>query len=64
VSANAAFVAVAPYAAKSPSRPGSCRGTHQSAFAAVAANELPLLAEMLRSLMRALNDALDIRRPT
>lgn len=59
VSANAAFVAVAPYAAKVPFETWIVPRTHQSAFAAVAANELPLLASLLRSLMRAIDDALD-----
>ena len=59
VSSNAAFVAVEPYAAKVPFETWIVPRSHQSAFAGVAANELPLLAEMLRSLMRAIDDALD-----
>lgn len=59
VSANASFVAVSPYAAKTPFETWIVPRRHQSAFATVAANDLPLLAELLQTLMRALNAALD-----
>ncbi len=59
VSANADFVALAPYAAKTPFETWIVPRAHQSAFAEVAANRLPLLAELLQTLTRALNAALD-----
>ena len=59
VSANEAFVSVAPYAAKVPFETWIVPRRHQSSAAEVATNELPLLAELLRSLMRAIDDALD-----
>jgi len=59
VSANASFVAVAPYAAKVPFETWIVPRSHDSAFASVAANELPLLAELLQGVVRALEQALD-----
>jgi UDPglucose--hexose-1-phosphate uridylyltransferase len=59
VSANAAFVAIAPYAAKVPFETWVVPRQHQSAFATAPANELPLLADSLQTLTRALNAALD-----
>jgi UDPglucose--hexose-1-phosphate uridylyltransferase len=59
VSANAEFVVLAPYAAKTPFETWIVPRVHQSAYAEVAANRLPLLAELLRTLTRALNAALD-----
>ena len=59
VSANEAFVAVTPYASKTPFETWILPRAHESAFATVAANRLPLLTELLQTLMRALNDALE-----
>ncbi len=59
VSANAAFVAVAPYAAHTPFETWIVPRKHQSAFASVTANSLPLLAELLQTLVRGINSALE-----
>ncbi len=59
VSTNAAFVALVPYAAKTPFETWIMPRSHESAFADVAANRLPLLADLLQTLTRALNAALD-----
>lgn len=56
---NDAFVAVAPYAAKTPFETWILPREHASAFTGVAANTLPLLAGLLQTVVRALNDALD-----
>lgn len=59
VTANEAFVAIAPYAAKTPFETWVLPRAHDSAYTQVAANSLPLLAALLQTVVRALNDALD-----
>ncbi len=59
VTVNEAYVAIAPYAAKTPFETWILPRAHESAFTAVAANTLPLLADLLQTVVRALNDALD-----
>ena len=59
VTSNAAFVALAPYAAKTPFETWILPRKHQSAFATLAGNELPALAELLQTVTRALEVALD-----
>ncbi|MEJ2357428.1 MAG: DUF4921 family protein [Deinococcales bacterium] len=59
VTHNEAFVAIAPYAAKTPFETWILPREHDSAFTAVAANTLPLLADLLQTVVRGLNDALD-----
>ncbi|MEJ2666607.1 MAG: galactose-1-phosphate uridylyltransferase [Deinococcales bacterium] len=59
VSHNEAYVAIAPYAAKTPFETWILPRAHASAYTAVAANTLPLLADILQTVVRALNDALD-----
>lgn len=59
VSANAEFVAVAPFASKTPFETWILPRRHASGFAAVPANHLRLLADILQGVLRALNDALD-----
>jgi UDPglucose--hexose-1-phosphate uridylyltransferase len=59
VSANEAYVAFAPFAAKSPFETWVMPRDHQSAFQQVAANHLPLLADLLRTVLEALDAALD-----
>ncbi len=56
---NEAFVAIAPFAAKTPFETWILPRDHDSAFTGVASNTLPLLAELLQTVVRALNDALD-----
>ena len=59
VTANEGFVALAPFAAKTPFETWVLPRRHGSSFAAVAANHLPLLADILQGVLRALNYALD-----
>jgi UDPglucose--hexose-1-phosphate uridylyltransferase len=59
VSANEAFVAIAPYASKTPFETWILPRVHDSAFTAVAVNTLPALADLLQTVVRALNTALD-----
>jgi len=59
VTSNGGFVAVAPYAAKTPFETWIVPRRHQSAFASLAGNDLPLLAALLQALTRALHVALD-----
>lgn len=59
VSQNGEFVALAPYAAKTPFETWIVPRRHESAFAAVTSNTLPKLAEMLQTVVAALNTALD-----
>jgi UDPglucose--hexose-1-phosphate uridylyltransferase len=59
VSHNAGFVAVAPYAAKTPFETWILPRRHDSAFTAVASNTLAQLGELLQGVVRALNAALD-----
>lgn len=59
VTSNAEFVAIAPFASKTPFETWILPRRHASAFADVPANHLPLLADILQGVLRALNDALD-----
>lgn len=59
VTQNDEFVALAPYAAKTPFETWILPKRHGSAYAGVAANALPFLADILQTVLRALNVALD-----
>jgi UDPglucose--hexose-1-phosphate uridylyltransferase len=59
VTSNAEFVAIAPFASKTPFETWILPRRHASAFTDVPANHLPLLADILQGVLRALNDALD-----
>lgn len=59
VTQNDAYVALAPFASKTPFETWILPRHHASAFSSVAANTLPALAELLQVVVRALNDALD-----
>lgn len=59
VTHNASFVALAPYAAKSPFETWILPRRHDSAFSAVASNTLAQLADILQSVARAVNVALN-----
>ena len=56
---NDEFVAVAPFASKTPFETWIFPRRHSSSFASVAANNLPHLAEILQLVIRGINDALD-----
>lgn len=56
---NEAFVAISPYAAKTPFETWVIPRQHQSSYSGAAVNLLPHLAEMLQALVRGLADALD-----
>ncbi len=59
LTANEEFVALAPYAAKTPFETWILPRRHASGYAGVAANHLPMLADILQDVLRALNYALD-----
>lgn len=59
VSQNAGFAAIAPYAAKTPFETWIVPREHDSAFAAVSANALDDLADMLQTVVSSLRTALD-----
>jgi len=59
VTYNDEFVALAPFASRTPFETWILPRRHGSAYAGVAANTLPLLADILQAVTRALNDALD-----
>lgn len=59
VTQNESFVAFAPFASKTPFETWILPRQHNSSFAAVAANSLPELADILQVLVRGLGDALD-----
>jgi UDPglucose--hexose-1-phosphate uridylyltransferase len=59
VSYNPAFVAFAPYASKTPFETWILPRHHSSGFTNIASNALPLLANLLQTVVRALNAALD-----
>lgn len=59
VTHNDSYVAIAPYAAKTPFETWILPRDHDSAFTDVASNTLPQLADILQTVVRALNDALD-----
>ena len=56
---NQGFVAIAPYASKTPFETWILPRQHDSGFTGLASNTLPLLAEMLQTVTRAFNAALD-----
>ena len=59
VTLNDEFVALAPFAAKTPFETWILPRRHGSGYAGVPANTLPQLAAILQVVLRALNDALD-----
>ncbi len=59
VTQNDAYVALAPFASKTPFETWILPRHHGSSFSTVASNTLPALAELLRAVVRAINDALD-----
>ena len=59
ISHNEAFLAFAPYASKTPFEVWILPREHKSAFAGVTANTLPLLGDILRSILGAINSALN-----
>lgn len=59
VSSNEHFVAIAPYASKTPFETWILPRQHASGFSALTATALPSLAEMLQAVLRAMNGALD-----
>jgi UDPglucose--hexose-1-phosphate uridylyltransferase len=59
VTYNEEFVALAPFASKTPFETWILPRRHGSAYAGVAANTLPLLADIVQAVTRALNAALD-----
>lgn len=59
VTENDAFVALAPFASKTPFETWILPKAHASSYTGVAANSLPLLADLLQVVVRSLNDALD-----
>ncbi|MFA5595612.1 MAG: DUF4921 family protein [Trueperaceae bacterium] len=59
VTENEAYVAFAPFASKTPFETWILPKQHASSYAGVAANSLPLLADILQVLVRGLGDALD-----
>lgn len=59
ISVNEAFVALAPYASKTPFEMWILPRQHSDAFRTLASNSVPLLADMLQSVIRAMNHALN-----
>ncbi len=59
LSHNESYVAIAPFASKAPFETWILPRTHGSAYAGVASNTLPQLADILQTVLQALNDALD-----
>jgi UDPglucose--hexose-1-phosphate uridylyltransferase len=59
ISYNQHFVAIAPYASKNPLETWLLPRQHASSFAEVASNVLPFLAELLQSVVKAMNSALN-----
>ena len=59
VSSNEHFVALAPYASKTPFETWLLPRQHGSGFTSLASNTLPYLAELLQNMVRAMNTALD-----
>lgn len=59
ISYNSSFVALAPYASKTPFETWILPRQHDSAFSGLASNALPQLADLLQSVLRAMNSALD-----
>ncbi len=59
ISYNDDFVALAPFASKTPFETWLLPRRHASGFAAVPSNILPALADLLQAVVMSLNDALD-----
>ena len=59
VTHNQDFVAIAPYAAKTPFETWILPRQHSSGFTTLAGNTAPALAELLQAVVRAMNAALD-----
>lgn len=59
VSHNEAFVALAPYAAKTPFETWLLPRQHSSSFSTLSSNTLPLFVDLLSAVLRAMNTALD-----
>jgi UDPglucose--hexose-1-phosphate uridylyltransferase len=59
ISQNPHFVALAPYASKNPFETWIFPKHHASSFTEVASNLLPALADLLQSVLRAMNTALN-----
>lgn len=59
VSYNEHFIALAPYASKTPFETWLLPRQHGSGFTALASNTVPHLAELLQNVVRAMNTALD-----
>lgn len=59
VAQNSAYVALAPYASKTPFETWILPRRHESAFGHEPTNDLPLLAELLQAVVRATSAALD-----
>jgi UDPglucose--hexose-1-phosphate uridylyltransferase len=59
ISYNQHFVAIAPYASKNPLETWILPRQHGSSFSEIASNVLPFLAELLQSIVRAMNSALN-----
>ncbi len=59
ISYNQHFVAIAPYASKNPLETWILPRQHASSFSEVASNVLPFLADLLQSIVRAMNSALN-----
>jgi UDPglucose--hexose-1-phosphate uridylyltransferase len=60
VSHNQAFVALAPYAAKTPFETWILPTVHASGFTETAVNTLPALGALLQAVLRAMNTALNV----
>lgn len=59
ISHNDEFVALAPFASKTPFETWILPRRHASDYASVPSNILPALADLLQAVVRSLNDALD-----
>ena len=59
VSYNEHFIALAPYASKTPFETWLLPRQHGSSFTALASNTVPHLVELLQNMVRAMNTALD-----
>ena len=59
ISSNAHFVALAPYASKTPFEMWLLPRTHSASFATLPSNTLPELADLLQSVVKAMNTALN-----
>ena len=59
VSYNEHFIALAPYASKTPFETWLLPRQHSSGFTALASNTVPYLTDLLQNMVRAMNTALD-----